>query len=268
MKRLSLAPLALALALPAAPGSASDVEREIAKQGQNPAAYLGALEVSDQASFGLGPRNRIGNLFELRGAVPFTTALSATVLHATLPFVWRPVDYASRGGSFGTGDISADALFAPVEQRVVSFGVGPSLRFPTAGDTLLGSHKWLAGPALAVVATPGDLVLGFSAANLWSYAGSKRWRDLNQLEVRPIVGFHFGSGWSIVSSPLVVVDWGAVREDRWLVPVGAGVSKLFGLGSARVALSLEGFVPVLWPKSSSRPDFELRLGARFLFPSR
>jgi hypothetical protein len=190
------------------------------------------------------------------------------VAHATLPFVWKPVDYASRGGAFSIGDISADAFFTPLEQRVVSFGLGPSLRFPSAGDATLGSHKWLAGPALAVVATPGWLVLGFSAANLWSYAGARSFRDVNRLELRPALGAHLGSGWSIVSSPLVLADWGAARDDRWLVRAGAGVSKLLGLGGARVALSLEGYVPVLHPKSISRPDFELRVQAAFLFPSR
>jgi len=269
MKRPALAPLALALALRPGGGSAADVDREIAKLGQSPVAFLGALELANETAFGLGPRNRTGNLFELRGTVPFTTPWSAAVVaRATLPFLWVPVDYASRGGSFGVADISAEALFTPVEQRVVGFGLGPSLRFPTAGDTLLGSHKWIAGPALAVVATPGALVLGFHAANLWSYAGARRWKDLNQLELRPILGVHFGSGWSVVSSPLIVADWGADREDRWRIPLGAGVGKLFGLAGARVALSLEGYVPVVHPKSASRPDFELRAKATFLFLAR
>ena len=265
MKRLSLTALALACAAGSASGS--EAEQEIAKQAQNPVAYLGGLSLTNETSFGLGLRNRTGNLFELRGAVPFGGPWStAVVARATLPFPWVPVEYASRGGSFGVGDISAEAFFTPPEQRVVSWGLGPSLRFPTAGDTYLGGHKWLAGPALAVVATPGALVLGFSAANLWSYAGSKRYRDVNQMELRPILAVHFGSAWSIVSSPLVVADWGAVTGDRWRVPVGAGVSRLFGLGGARVALSLEGYVPVVQPKSASRPDFELRLQASFVFP--
>lgn len=275
MKRSIL--VSLALALPPAAGSAADGDLEVAKQGQNPVAYLGALELVDEVSFGLGQRSRTGNLFEIRGALPFTTSLSATVLRATVPFVWRPVDYASRGGSFGSGDITAEAFFTPVEQRVLSVGVGPALRFPTAGDTPLGAHKWSAGPALAVVAAPGPLVLGFSAANLWSYAGSRRYRDVNQLELRPIVAFHFGGGWSAFTAPRVVIDWGAAGADRFTIPVGAGVSKLFGLGSARVALSLEGHAPARWPRSAfddhgqplpTRPDFSVRLGARFLFPVR
>jgi hypothetical protein len=80
-------------------------------------------------------------------------------------------DGISGGSTFGLGDISYTGWLSPVDGGPITFGIGPSLSFPTATDEKLGTEKWSAGPSAVAVAQPGPLVLGGLIRQLWSFAG-------------------------------------------------------------------------------------------------
>jgi hypothetical protein len=66
----------------------------------------------------------------------------------------------SGGETFGLGDINYTGFLSPAAGGPVTWGIGPSISFPSATDEKLGSEKWSAGPSAVVVAQPGPFVTG------------------------------------------------------------------------------------------------------------
>lgn len=267
MKRTTLATCAAALlALPAAAAAQADLE--IAKQGQIEVARIGAVNLRSDVDLGLGVKDRTRSVTVLAGNIPIATDRYDMVLRLELPLIWQPVDFARTGGTYGLGDFVGRLYFTPAGQGRVEVGGGPVIRLPTATDSTIGSHKWSAGLAAGVGWAPGPWVAALGASYLWTLLGPTRRVDLRQLELRPVLSYHFASGYYLVSAPVITFDTKAPVEDRWLVPVGGGLGKVWSFGGTRVTLQLEGYAPAKHPRNVSSPDFTVRAQAGLLFPVR
>jgi hypothetical protein len=143
------------------------------------------------------------------------------------------------------------------------WGIGPSLTFPTATDSLLGSGMYSAGPAVVAFLKLGQWRMGVIGNNQWSYAG---WgpESVSQLTLQPILNYNLGEGWYLVSSPIMTANWKVSSSDRWTVPLGGGFGKLQKFGKLPVNIQLQAFCNVEKPENGA--DWQLRFQVQFLFP--
>ena len=77
----------------------------------------------------------------------------------------QPSPAAEIPSAFGLGDINPSLFLSPANSGKLVWGVGPTMTFPTATDSLLGDGKWSAGPGLVVLTMPGHWVIGALANN-------------------------------------------------------------------------------------------------------
>ena len=71
---------------------------------------------------------------------------------------------------------------------------------------------------------------------------------------------------SKVTAPIITANWEADSGDRWIVPVGGGVGKIFAIGSQKINGQAQAFYNVVKIDSLDGPDWSLRLQLQFLFP--
>ena len=135
---------------------------------------------------------------------------------------------------------------------------------PTATASQLGSGKFSLGPSAVALMIEGPWVFGALINNQWSVAGWSD-RDVNQMLLQPFVNYNFGEGWYLTSAPIITADWKADSGDRWTVPVGAGVGKLFKAGKLPINTQIQAFSNVEHPKFG--PDWQLRFQVQFLLPA-
>jgi hypothetical protein len=258
--------LSLAAALLCARASAAEADREIAQQSQNAFAYAGLLAAVDDVNGGLGLEQRTQNVTTATGTIPFTTSWLTATARLSLPLVWQPVTYASRGGQYGLGDFDGRLYALPGRQGSVSWGLGPAVRLPTATDSTIGQHVWSVGVAGGLAVVRGPWVLALEAQNLWSVLGPSSRPDVNELELRPLVALHLPGGWYLLAAPVIVANWEAAAADRWTVPLGAGAGKVLSWGSQRITLGVEAYAPVVHPGSGDWADWTIRARVGLPFP--
>jgi hypothetical protein len=68
----------------------------------------------------------------------------------------------------------------------------------------------------------------------------------------------------LTSSPIITANWQADSGNRWTLPIGAGVGKIFKLGSQPMNVQLQGYDNVVSPNGGA--DWQLRFQVQFLFP--
>jgi len=182
-----------------------------------------------------------------------------------------PEPYPGSGIS-GLGDTQFTSLFTPVNSGIFSWGFGPTFVLPT--DTLfsdtedrrsreLGSGKFSAGPALMLVTQPKPWTLGLNVKQIWSVFGNDSRREVSQMVLQPFVNYNLPDGWYMVSDMDMIANWNHGDSQRWTVPVGGGVGKLFTIGKNAVNTRLEGYYNPVRPDQS--PEWSTNLSLQFLF---
>jgi hypothetical protein len=247
----------------AEPTSESGTE-ELAKETQNPVSNLISVPFQNNFNFGLGPHDATQWVLNIQPVVPITLSKDWNLITRTImPIINQPSPAPGIRSAFGLGDINPTVFLSPANSGKLIWGVGPTMTFPTATASVLGNGKWEAGPAVVVLTTPGQWVLGALANNQWSFAG---WGDknVNALLVQPFINYNFPAGWYFTSSPIITANWFAASDERWTVPLGGGFGKVFKLGKQPINASLQAYDNVVTPKGGA--DWELRFQVQFLFP--
>jgi len=264
MVRLATLALASLLVLNSAVAAEGAGEKgalaELAKQEQNPLARLIRVQFEDNAQFGFGPDNEVLNFLRIQPLIPFDLSEDwALIARPVIPIVHQPWPESADGLS----DIALQLLLSPEKSGKFIWGAGPAFVFPTATDKIIGTGKWSAGPAVVGVYTSGPWVVGAVVNQLWSFAGDDSRQAVNAMTLRPFINYNLPHGWSLGSAPSIAANW-AADNNRWLVPLGGGVAKVFAIGSKWMSISLEAYYHVVSPEIG--PDWQLRLQLTFLFP--
>ncbi len=261
-----LAALALGLGGAAPRAAAADDEAtELAKKTQNPVADLISIPLQNNFNFNTGTKEQTVWVLNVQPVVPFKITEDWNLITRTIvPIVNQPSLFTGSDSAFGLGDINPTFFFAPSKNEKFIWGLGPTFTLPTATDSQLGAGKLSLGPAGVALFMHGPWVVGVLANNQWSVAG---WgdRNVNALLVQPFVNYNIGDGWYLVTSPIVTADWESPASDRWTVPVGAGVGKLFKLGKLPINTSLQAYYNAERPRFG--PDWQLRFQVQFLLPA-
>ena len=247
--------------------SAEDVQKSL----QNPIGSM--ISVPLETTFDFGAPDGEATFIQLQPVYPFSLGDWNLVNRTIIPLIDAPGPItgnpgnpspAQGKGAFGLGDILHTTFLSPANPGNIIWGVGPAINLPTATHEILGSGKWSTGPAVVLLSQPQPWSIGVLVANLWSFAGDSDRASVNQLMLQPFVSYNLGDGWYLTTAPILTANWNAGSSDRWLVPVGGGVGKLFNIGKQPVNLNLQAYGNV--EKPAGAPDWALRFTIQFAFP--
>lgn len=105
--------------------------------------------------------------------------------------------------------------------------------------------------------------MGALITQLWSFAGKPNRPNVSTALFQPFINYNLKGGWAISTAPIITVNWNAT-QDRWAVPLGAGVTKTFKLGDQLMQLSASYYTYVTRPITT--PQTNLKLTWSLLFP--
>ena len=237
---------------------------ELAKAAQNPVANMISLPFQDNINTGIGPDDETQNILNIQPVWPISLNDDWNVITRTiLPVVSQPDVLTGEGRINGLGDTTFTAFLSPANSGSLTWGVGPVFLLPTATDDKLGADKWGVGASAVILAMPGNWVVGSLFSNVWSVEGSGK-QDVNLFTWQYFINYNLPDSWYLTTAPIITANWEADSENRWTVPIGGGVGKIFRIGKQPVNAQVSAYKNVESPELGA--DWQFRLQLQFLFP--
>jgi len=252
-------------------------QSDLAKAAQNPIANLISLPLQNNTNFNVGPRERTQNVLNVQPVWPLSINEKWNVITRTIvPVTWissgqsigdasipSPVD---QDRIFGLGDSTFTAFVSPKDSGKLTWGVGPVVLVPTSTDDVLGPGVWGAGLSAVFLGMPGHWVIGSLFSNVWSKQEDDGTRAVNLFTWQYFVNYNIpdGNGLYLTTAPIINADWESDSDNRWTVPFGGGVGKIFKIGKQPVNGQVSAYYNAEKPKFGA--DWQLRLQLQFLFP--
>jgi hypothetical protein len=265
--RLLGARLALLTAFVVLPGVASraDDTADLTQQVQNPVAKLISVPFQNNSNFGVGPNGGVQDVLNIEPIVPFKVTDNWNVVTRTIiPLIHQPGLAPGVGNTSGLGDILFTPFLSPAKTDSIIWGIGPAFQFASANKDIFGQGKFATGLSAAALTIQGHWVIGGLVNDLVSVAGVSYRKNVHQMLVQPFVDYNFSHGWYLTSSPIVTADWKASSGNRWTVPLGGGIGKIFSLGNQHMNAGLQAFDDVVHAHEAG--NWTLRVELQLLFP--
>lgn len=258
-----------ALALFGAAAHAEMSAEELAKLAQNPVGNLVSLPFQNDTNFNTGPRSGTQNILNIQPVVPIELNPDWNLITRTImPLIWQPEFLPGQGRTFGLGDIQFSAFLSPSRPGPggLIWGAGAILQLPTNTDEMLGNKNFGLGPSAVVLKLEkgNPWVYGVLVNNVWSLSSDKQGGRYNNFLMQPFLNYNFPGGLYLTSSPIVTANWEADSNQRWTVPLGGGIGKIFHLGKLPVNTQLGAYYNVVHPDDGA--NWQLRAQVQFLFP--
>jgi hypothetical protein len=242
----------------------ADETADLAKKAQNPIANLISLPLQNNINTGIGPDDETQNILNIQPVWPVSLNDNWNVITRTIvPIISQPDILTGDGRVNGLGDINFTAFFSPADASALTWGVGPVFVLPTATDDALGTDKWSAGASAVFLAMPGNWVVGSLFSNVWSIGGSGD-NDVNLFTWQYFINYNLPNGWYLTSAPIITANWEADSDNRWTVPFGGGVGKIFRIGKQPINAQISAYNNVETPAYGA--DWQFRIQFQFLFP--
>ncbi len=260
-----LAALCLAVGAPVQAQEGPSAE-ELAKLTQNPIANLISVPLQNNTNFDVGPENGTQNILNIQPVIPFSLSQDWNLITRTiLPIVTQPGFTPDESSTTGLGDFQLSGFLSPSRAAGLIWGAGAILQAPTHTSDRLGNDRWGLGPTAVVLRLePGSpWVFGALVNNVWS-VGSGSDPSYNNLLIQPFVNYNFPGGVYVNSVPIITANWNADSDQRWTVPLGAGIGKIVRFGRLPVNMQLGGYYNVVRPDDG--PEWQLRAQVQFMFP--
>lgn len=238
---------------------------------QNPVGAL--ISVPFKFTFDYGAPNGEASFLNIQPVIPVTVGDWNLINRVIAPLIDSPGEVSGTpaipnpvpgDGATGLGDINYSLFFSPAAPGKVIWGVGPSINFPTATDDQLGSEKWSTGPTAVLLTQPKPWTLGVLGRQLWSFAGDSDRAEVNQFLLEPFVNYNLAKGWYLITDIIITANWKADPSNRWTVPLGGGVGKLFKIGNQAMNARVEAYYNIERPDSA--PEWHWGFTIQFLFP--
>jgi hypothetical protein len=256
--------MALCVAIPARAEMSAE---ELAKLAQNPVGNLISVPFQNNTNLNFGPEKGTQNILNIQPVIPISVSKDWNVITRTiLPVISMPSLGPDTGSLTGTGDAVFTAFLSPANPGKWIWGAGPVVQIPTNSDAELGNKNWGLGPSFVFLHLDhgNPWVYGALTNNIWSVSGNKRGGSYNNATLQPFVNYNFRGGFYLTSSPIITADWTAPSSDRWTVPVGGGVGKIFHLGKLPVNAQLAAYYNVVRPDNGA--NWQIRAQLQFMFP--
>jgi len=246
----------------AVPEMDAAAKEAVLRAAQNPIASWYVLPFQNNTQFGIGSENRTQNITNIQPVIPVGLSESVNLIVRTIiPLISQPIGKTE--SQFGLGDIALSLFLTPRKPGKLIWGVGPAVGLATATDASLGSEKWSAGPAIIALIQPKGWTIGLTVQNTWSFAGKEERADINAFFCNAFIVKNLAKGWYVNSAPIITANWDAVEGEKWLVPIGAGVGKVFKLGKMPVNAQVGYYNYIVAPTNG--PEWQLRAQLNFMF---
>lgn len=239
-------------------------DEQLQKIIQNPLAYLNFLPIQNNTYFDLGPNyNRTLNELNIQLVLPFKIGKHVNVITRTIfPVITAPVDEDK--SVTGLGDITLDMFFTPSNPGKFIWGLGPILTFPSATIDPIRTKKWTAGPGICFLTQPKGWTLGMYAQNSWSFAGDDNYPEINTFLFQLYIIKDLADLWYISTQPMITADWKAAEGNKWTIPLGLDVGRLFTFGEIPVNIQAGYYYYI--EKQQYGPKWSIKAEASFIFP--
>jgi len=238
---------------------------DLRKAVQNPVASMISLPFQNNTDFNIGPDNKTKNTLNIQPVWPFAINEDWNLITRTImPLVSRPALVPGDERTFGLGDTTFTAFLSPADAGKVIWGVGPVFLLPTATDDSLSAEKWGVGVSGVALTFIDNWTIGALASNIWSVAGSGN-QDVNLFTLQYFINYNMDDGWYLTSAPINTANWEADSDNRWTIPLGGGVGRVFKVGDMPLNAQLSAYYNVVTPDNGGA-DWQLRAQIQFLFP--
>jgi hypothetical protein len=240
---------------------------ELAKLAQNPVGNLISLPFQNNTNLNFGPEKGTQNILNIQPVIPIEVNKDWNIITRTiLPVIWNPSLGPNDPSTTGIGDTTFTAFLSPANPGKLIWGAGPVLQIPTNSNAELGNKNWGLGPSFVVLhLDKGDpWVYGVLVNNVWSLSSDERGGSYNNGLIQPFVNYNFKEGFYLTSSPIATVNWKADSGNKWTVPIGGGVGKIFHFGRLPVNTQLSAYYNVVRPDDG--PNWQIRFQVQLMFP--
>jgi hypothetical protein len=240
---------------------------ELAKLAQNPVGNLISVPFQNNANLNFGPEKGTQNILNIQPVVPISVNSDWNIITRTiLPVIRMPPLGSDVGSTNGIGDTVFTAFLSPANPDKWIWGAGPVVQLPTNSDAELGNKNWGLGASFVVLHLEkgSPWVYGVLINNVWSLTSSERGGSYSTGLIQPFVNYNLERGLYLTSAPILTVNWKAGGSQRWTVPFGGGVGKIFHLGKLPVNAQISAYYNV------AKPDFganwQIRAQVQLMFP--
>ncbi len=240
---------------------------QLAKIAQNPIGNLISVPFQNNTNFDVGQKKGTQDVLNIQPVIPVSIDDHWNVITRTiLPVIRQPGMVPGENAITGIGNLQFNAFLSPATPGEWIWGAGAIVQAPTNSNSKLGNGNWGLGPTFVVlhVESGSPWVYGVLVNNIWSLSSSETGGAYNNGLIQPFLNYNMKEGLYLTSAPILTVDWKATGSNRWTVPLGGGVGKIFHLGKLPVNSQISAYYNV------ARPDFaaswQLRVQVQFMFP--
>jgi hypothetical protein len=241
-------------------GFSQESAEELAKAAQNPIANMMSFPFQNNTNFGMGLYNRTQNVTNIQPVLPFFNGRLIT--RTIMPIISQPDLSSESGSTFGFGDITFTAFYAPASKGGLVWGIGPAINIPTAKEGV-GAGEWGFGPSLVALRITKKMVYGLVMNNVWSVDEDN---SLNLFYLQYFINYNLPDGLYLTSAPIITSNWNAESGDQWTIPFGAGIGKIVKLGG-KLPLNLQAGAYYNAVKPEYGADWQLRAMVVVLLPT-
>jgi hypothetical protein len=251
-----------------APAIAEMSATELAKLAQNPVGNAISVPFQNNTNLNYGPERGTQNILNIQPVIPISINKDWNIITRTIvPVVWMPSLGQGVGSTTGVGDTVFTAFLSPANPGKWIWGAGPVVQAPTNTSDELGNGNWGLGPSAVLLHLEkgSPWVYGALVNNVWSLTNNQQGGYYNNGLMQPFVNYNFKGGLYLVSAPIITADWTAKSSNRWTLPVGGGVGKIFHLGKVPVNTQLSAYYNAVTPDDFGA-DWQIRAQVQFMFP--
>jgi hypothetical protein len=250
-----------------APARAEMSAEELAKLAQNPVGNLISLPFQNNTNLNYGPEQGTQNILNIQPVIPISISKDWNIITRTIvPVIWMPELAPDIESTTGIGDTVFTAFLSPANPGKWIWGAGPVVQIPTNTEAELGNDNWGLGPSFVVLHLDhgSPWVYGALVNNIWALTNDQQGGYYNNGLIQPFVNYNFKGGLYLTSAPILTVDWTEDSDNRWTIPVGGGVGKIFHFGKLPVNTQLSAYYNVVTPDNGA--DWQIRAQVQLMFP--
>ncbi len=242
-------------------------KHDLAKASQNPVSSLISVPFENNFNLNAGPEDETDYILNIKPVIPMGLTENWNLINRTIiPVISQGDRGPGLGRISGIGDITYQGFVSPAKAGKIIWGLGPQIGFPTGMDRLT-SDQWTLGPVGVLLTMPGHWVIGLLVSNVWNIGdGYNDAPDVNALTAQYFINYNMKGGWYLSTSPVMTANWEADSDQKWTVPVGGGVGRIFKIGKQPINAKLAAYYNVEAPDNAS--DWNLQFSWTFMFPKK
>ena len=251
---------------PVTPTAASEMPstNKLLQLKQNPVSGLKQIGFEANISPGYPDSMDTLGVYSLQVVWPFSINEDYRLISYTILPVLHLPETPGESGETGLGDTLINLFVSPKEAKEWVWGFGTAILLPTRTDPVLGSDRVGVGPAAVLFYQQQKWNAGVDLQNVWSLGSASGVNEVNALGAQYLLQLQPAPRLvDLQSNSTISADWTRESDERWTVPVGGGVGKLYYVGPLPVSVSLQAFYNVVTPTDG--PEWSANFQFSFLF---